>query len=140
MEELIAALSALKRGKAGGKTGLLPEMLLYGGAGLYDRLLQVMQDVWRSGRVVDDWKNAVIVPIPKKGDLRKCDNWQGISLLDVAGKVFAPVIQARLQAIAEGILPESQCSFRRGRGCTNMIFVARQLVEKCHEHHREDHC
>ena len=134
MEELIAALNALKRGKAGGKTGLLPEMLLYGGAGLYDRLLQVMQDVWRSGRVVDDWKNAVIVPIPKKGDLRKCDNWRGISLLDVAGKVFARVIQARLQAIAEGILPESQCGFRKGRGCTDMIFVARQLVEKCHEH------
>ena len=68
MEELIAALNALKRGKAGGKTGLLPEMLLYGGTGLFDRLLQVMQDVWRSGRVVEDWKNAVIVPIPKKGD------------------------------------------------------------------------
>ena len=67
MEELIAALNALKRRKAGGQTGLLPEMLLYGGAGLYDRLLQVMQDVWRSGRVVDDWKNAVTVPIPKKG-------------------------------------------------------------------------
>ena len=114
MEELIAALNALKRGKAGGKTGLLPEMLLYGGAGLYDRLLQVMQDVWRSERVVDDWKNAVIVPIPKKGDLRKCDNWRGISLLDVAGKVFARVIQARLQAIAEGILPESQCGFWEG--------------------------
>ena len=22
------------------------------------------------------WKNAVIVPIPKKGDLRICDNWR----------------------------------------------------------------
>ena len=49
-------------------------MLLYGGAGVYDRLLQVLQDVWRSGRVVDDWKNAVVVPISKKGDFGKCDN------------------------------------------------------------------
>ena len=85
IEELVTALNALKRGKAGGKTGLLPEMLLYGGAKMYNRLLQIMQNVWRSGTVVDDWKNAVIVPIPKKGDL-----------LDVAGKVFACVIQTSL--------------------------------------------
>ena len=33
--------------------------------------------------------------------------------------------------IAEEILPDSQCGFRRGRGYTDMIFAARQLVEKC---------
>ena len=38
---------------------------------------------------MDDWKNAVIVTIPKKGTLRICNNWQGICSLDVAGKVFA---------------------------------------------------
>ena len=93
-----------------------------------------MQDMWGGGGVVSDWKDAVIVPIPKKGDLMNCDNWHGISLLDVVGKVFARIIQNRLQAIAEDILPESQCGFRRGRGCTDMVFVARQLVEKCREH------
>ena len=38
--------------------------------------------------MVGDWKDAEIVPIPKKGDLKHCDNWRGISLLDVVGKVF----------------------------------------------------
>ena len=28
-----------------------------------------------------DWVNAVIVDILKKGDLSFCDNWRGISLL-----------------------------------------------------------
>ena len=93
-----------------------------------------MQDVWEQGAVVEDWKHAVIVPIPKKGDLKECNNWRGISLLDVAGKLFARIIQERLQMIAEDILPESQCGFRGGRGCTDMIFTARQLVEKCREH------
>ena len=134
LEELLSALSKLKKGKAGGKTEILPELLLSGGAELRDRLLQLLQDVWASKTVVKDWKDAVIVPIPKKGDLRECDNWRGISLLDVAGKVFARVIQERLQVIANDILPESQCGFRKGRGCTDMIFAARQLVEKCREH------
>ncbi len=85
--------------------------------------------------MVADWKNAEIIPIPKKGDLQKCDNWRGISLLDVVGKVLARIIQEQLQVIAERILPESQCGFRKGRGCCDMIFVARQLLEKSREHH-----
>ena len=93
-----------------------------------------MEDEWRAGTVVSDWKDAIIVPIPKKGDLRECNNWRNISLLDVAGKVFAQIIQERLQVIAKKILPDSQCGFRKGRGCTDMTFVARQLVEKCREH------
>ena len=94
-EELEAALSKMKRGKAGGKTGILTELVLFGGASLWDRLLELMQDMWREGEVVADWKNAEVVPIPKKGDLLHCDNWHGISL-DVVGKVFARVILERL--------------------------------------------
>ena len=124
MEELEVALSRLKRHRAGGKTGILPELLLCGGPVLRGRLLQLMQDIWRDGEVVADWKDAEIVPVPKKGDLQSCDNWRGISLLDVVGKLFARVIQERLQHIAEDILPESQCGFRKGRGCCDMIFVA----------------
>ena len=88
--------------------------MLCGGPVLHDRLLQLMQDVWRDGEVVADWKNAVVVPVPKKGDLQCCDNWWGISLLDVAGKLFARIVQDRLQRIADHILPESQCGLGKG--------------------------
>ena len=57
--------------------------------------------------MVADWKDAGIVPIPKKGNLKWCDHWRGISLLDVVGKVFARVLQERLQTIADGVLPVS---------------------------------
>ena len=72
--------------------------------------------------------------IPKKGNLKVCDNWRGISLLDVVGKVLGTVIQYRLKLIAEDVLPDSQSEFRTGRGCIDMIFVDRQLVEKAREH------
>jgi len=36
--------------------------------------------------------------------------------------------------IAEGLLPDSQCGFCKGRVCTDMIFAARQLIEKTREH------
>ena len=50
------------------------------------------------------------------------------------GKFFARILQDRLQVVTERILPESQCGFRKGRGCAGMIFTARQLVEKSREH------
>ena len=52
----------------------------------------------------------------------------------MVGKVVARVLQERLQKLAEDQLPESQCGFRKGRGCTDMIFTVRQLVEKSWEH------
>ena len=50
------------------------------------------------------------------------------------GKLFGKIIQERPQSLAETVLPESQCGFRAGRGCIDMIFMARQLVEKAIEH------
>lgn len=84
--------------------------------------------------MVSAWCDVVIIPIPKKGDLRCCDNWHGISLLDVVGKVMARILKERLEVVADQILPESQCGFRKDRGCIDMIFVARQLIEKVRKH------
>ena len=130
MQELHRALSKKKLGKAGGQSGIVPEMLLHGGSDLHQALHQVLLDMWQSQSVVAEWRNAVVVPIPKKGDIRVCDNWRGISLLDVAGKVFARVLQDRLRAVVEEVLPDSQCGFCKGRGCIDMVFCARQLFEK----------
>ena len=52
----------------------------------------------------------------------------------MVGKLVARIVQNRLQVLAERELPESQCGFRRGRGCTDMIFMVRQLAQKAIEH------
>ena len=72
-EELSQALSKLKMRKAGGKSDTLPELILCGGAKLWSRILKLMQQVWEEGRAVGEWQDAVVVPVPKKGDLRHCD-------------------------------------------------------------------
>ena len=50
-EELREAMSKLKRGKAAGRTGILPELLLHGGAELQDRLHALA-----NGRCVEEGK------------------------------------------------------------------------------------
>ena len=105
-------------GKASENSSILPEMLKVACSDddFLNLLLDLVHTVWKEWRVPQEWTDAVIVPIPKKGDLTKCDNWRGIALLDVVGKVVARILQERLQQVAKEELPESQCGFRRGRG------------------------
>jgi len=89
---------------------------------------------WRSQCIPQDLKNAVTVTLYKnKGSRQDCNNYKGISLLSVVGKVLARVILPRLQVLAHLILPESQCGFRPHRSTTDMIVTLRQLQEKCLE-------
>ena len=134
--EVRKGLSKLKNGKAAGSSGILPEMLKVGQkySEFVEMLKELLGEVWLERRVPQEWIDAILVPIPKKGNLHSCDNWRGIALLDVVGKLVARIVQSRLQIVAEQELPESQCGFMRGRDCTDMIFVVRQLAEKAVEH------
>ena len=81
-----------------------------------------------------EWKDATLVPLFKKKYRKICDNYRGISLLSVPGKVLALILLDRLQAIIEPQLMEAQCGFRKGRGTVDQLWVVRQVVERATEH------
>ena len=94
-EELEKAIHSMKNGKMGGTSGILPEMVkaVSYEEDFMDALLTLVHRVWRESRVPQDWTDAILVPIPKKGDLTRCENWRGIALLDVVGKVVVKLLQ-----------------------------------------------
>ena len=72
-------------------------------------LHELLSLCWREGEVLQDMHDAKIVTLFKnKGDHSNCNNYHGISLLSIVGKVFARVVLARLQILADRIYPESQ--------------------------------
>ena len=88
-EELTAALAELKDGKTGGSSHILPEVLKAGCCTdeLLTLLLDLVRTAWVEQRVPRDRSDAILIPIPKKGDLSICDNWRRLSLLEVVVKV-----------------------------------------------------
>uniref|UniRef100_A0A2C9LM67 Reverse transcriptase domain-containing protein n=1 Tax=Biomphalaria glabrata TaxID=6526 RepID=A0A2C9LM67_BIOGL len=68
-----------------------------------------------------------------KGDRSDCNNYRGIALLSIVGKVFARVILLKPQKLADRVNPESQCGFCSGRSTIDMTFSIRHLQEKCRE-------
>ena len=137
--EICKACKSLKNGKSPGPDGIPGELFKFGGYVVMRRLHSMIQVFWEAGYIPQSLKDPLIVMIyKKKGQKSECGNYRGISLLDVAGKVFARVLLARLlTSVTETILPESQCGFRKDRGTTDMIFVARQLLEKSREQNQD---
>jgi len=64
-----AALSLMKNGKTPGADLITAEMLKTGGSDLSGRLHSLFIAVWISGHVPNDWRDAIFIPIPKKGDI-----------------------------------------------------------------------
>ena len=78
-----------------------------------------------------DWVITCMVPLYKgKGDTYGCSNFRGISLLSVVGKVYGRVLINRIRDKTETVIAEVQGGFRRGRGCTDQIFIVRKIYEK----------
>ena len=132
-EEIRTALKLMKNGRAPGADGISAELLKLGGDTVVRWLLHLATVVWEEERVPEDWVKQLTIPLHKKGSMQDCDNYRGIALLSVPGKVFCRVIQRRLAKRAEQMLRENQCGFRRGRGCIDHIFTLRTLAEKARE-------
>ena len=56
-------------------------------------IADLVHRIWEERRVPKEWVDSILIPIPKKGNLRSCGNWRGISLLEVMGKEVARIIQ-----------------------------------------------
>ena len=74
-EEFVNALSKVKLRKTGGTSRISPEMIVAGGPVLHQVLLNLFRQVWGEGCVFDEWRDALVVPVLKRGDLNVCDNW-----------------------------------------------------------------
>ena len=134
-EEVILAIKQSKNGKSAGVDGIQLELLKYSDAAV-PYLTDLCNMVWQQERAPADWKNGIIIPLPKKGDLSDCGNWRGITLLSVPGKLFSRVLLNRMQDAVDQLLRQQQAGFRRGRSCIDQIFTLRQIIEKVTEGRR----
>jgi hypothetical protein len=78
-------------------------------------------------------------PIFKNGDTFECQNYRGITLLNVIYEILPTIIVKKLNEYSEKILSEYQCGFRPKRSIIDQIFVVRQTLEKCSEYSVDIH-
>ncbi|CAG4959526.1 unnamed protein product [Colias eurytheme] len=85
-EEVKKAILSLKDSKAPGIDLLSAEMLKADIEVSVQALTPLLERIWASEELPEDWNKGLLITVPKKGDLSLCNNWRGITLLSTPSK------------------------------------------------------
>ena len=100
---------------------------------ILEYLLQLINQCFVNATPLQEWKDIVLVPIHKGKGLSttNADNYRGIALISHIGKLYAKMLDIRLQTLCEKIdlFPENQYGFRHYRGVQDPLFIARFLQQ-----------
>ena len=91
------AIRNLKNNKAAGTNRIHPELIKYGGNKLLNRMYELVRQIWEEGRIPEEWKETILVPIHKRGDRDRCDNYRGIALENAAYKILSNIIIGKIK-------------------------------------------
>ncbi len=106
-------------------------MVKHGGDAVVEWMTMICDLAWRQGEVPGRLKKAVIMPLHKgKGSKDECNNYRGISLLSVPGKIHGRILIKRLMQVTEKKVSDEQGGFRKGKTCVDQIFVIKMLMEE----------
>ena len=84
-EELLSAVGKMRNGKAGGESGVLPEMVKAACCDeeFLSKLLELVKDVWEDDCAPSVWRDSILVLYPRKatslsvttGEASRCWMW-----------------------------------------------------------------
>ena len=132
--ETQAVVKWLKWGQAPWMCGIHAELLKAGGNAAFVSLHAVLCSAWNTGIIPTDWKRGLVVPLWNgKSDHQDCNNYRGVTLLSVPGKVFAGIILDRVRHhLLQHQHPE-QSGFTPNRSTIDRILALRVLTERRRE-------
>ena len=109
------------------------EFLKYGINSLISYLHTLFNKIFDTGIFPDSWGDGFIVPLHKKGNIGNVENYRGITLLSVVGKLFTSILNTRLNEWAEQyqVYVEAQSGFRKGMSTVDNIYVLHSLITHC---------
>jgi hypothetical protein len=114
--ELVSVIKSLKNGTSPGIDGinsiLIKEIHEY----IIDVLLYIINLSFTTGDFPEKMKEAVVIPIYKKGSKSLCSNYRPISLISSFSKIVEKLMKCRLVSFLESkcIFSKRQFGFRQG--------------------------
>ena len=118
-------LRSITKNKASGGDGIPVELFQILKDDAVKVLHSICQHIWKTQQWPQDWKRAVFIPIPKKGNAKECSNYRAIALISHASKIILKILQARFQQYSNHEPPDVQAGFRKGRGIRDQIATIR---------------
>ena len=87
--------------KSAGIDGLSQDKLVLGSKVLINPLLQIVNQSIRDGKFPSEWKEALVTPVLKKGDVTLKENFRPVSCLPAASKLLEMVVNEQMSDFLE---------------------------------------
>ena len=95
--EIEDAIKTMKKGKSPGVDNIPGELIQAGGEYMTTALHNICNKIWKNGKWPENWTKSLVITLPKKGDLKVCNNYRTLSLICHPSKVLLRVILNRLK-------------------------------------------
>ena len=125
-EEIAAVIKELPKGKACSYDNI-PELLQEMGENGIAIMTSLINKIYQSGYIPEDFRRSIFVPVPKIYRAQECNDFRTISLISHASKVLLHLIKRRIVPIIEKQVRESQMGFRKRKGTSDAIFQLRMI-------------
>jgi hypothetical protein len=96
-DELAKALKLMKNGKCPGEDNMNSELYKYAPKEFKLRLLKFLNNIYTKNSIPNEWRNASVIPIFKRGDRRDPKNYRGISILNACYNIYSKILNSKLQ-------------------------------------------
>jgi hypothetical protein len=147
--EIVAVLVKMKNGKAPGSDGLPSEwykVLIDASVdesgdpvpSMSKIVLKIIRLMWTASKIPEALSRALVVSLPKKGDMTDMNNYRGISLINVLLKTLCSIVIHRIGVAVEGlgIIVREQAGFRPKEECLGQVAA---LIEIARRRFLDDH-
>ena len=131
-DEILAAIKHLKVGKSAGPDNLIREFFKKSIHIILPVLNKLFNRLFLNGYFPPCWSKSILVPLHKKGDINNTENYRGICLLDVLGKIFTSIINRRVTFYVNlySKISEAQFGFREGYSTVDNAFILNSIIER----------
>ncbi len=141
LDEIAQVMRKLKRNKFAGLDGIKAQFLLDAGNMLHVPLQIVFNKLLQQGYSAG-LSTVVIHALHKGGDALQFENYRGITVGPVLAKVFAMILEARLNNWAKerGLRARGHAGFRKDLRTTNNLYILRTFIEQSTHKRKKVYC
>lgn len=125
-------LSKMNTNKSQGPDELNPKLLYELRNELSKPLTTLFNESVQTGVIKQDWRDAIVVPLHKKGSRNKAENYRPVSLTSIISKLLESIVKDILVAHLDkySLIRNSQHGFTSGKSCLSNLLEFFEEVTK----------
>jgi len=66
-------------------------------------MYELVRQIWEEERILKEWKETIIVPIHKRVDRDRCENYRGLALGNAAYGILSNIIFGKMKEVMGAI-------------------------------------